>query len=142
MSQLDNLYNRFFDELNRHSIGLVQQLNNAPKISACITDFPRYNLYKVDEETHVLEFALAGYKKENISIEVDRKMLIVSGTTTEPEQKYEYTYKGITTKAFKKELMLGEHVKVQPATFEDGMLSIVLKIETPKELLPLKIDIN
>ena len=101
--------------------------------------FPRHNIVKVDEENYVIELALAGYSRENISIEVEEGLLVVTGDNDDSE--VEYVHKGISTKKFRRTFRLNENVEVGEASF-DGLLTIELKHVVPEEKKPRSIDIK
>lgn len=91
--------------------------------------FPFSNIYLEDDCT-IVEYALAGYKKENLTIDVVDSVLVVEGTfnhsvTLEPES---WVSRNITQKNFKRTLRLKVGTTVQRATFVDGILKIYLKV--------------
>ena len=101
--------------------------------------FPRHNIVKVDDENYVIELALAGYSRENISIEVEEGLLVITGDNDDSE--VEYVHKGISTKKFRRTFRLNENVEVGEAAF-NGLLTIELKHVVPEEKKPRSIDIK
>lgn len=104
-------------------------------------NFPKYNIIKVTDEEYLIEMALAGYKKDDLSVTIEENVLTVS-SNGENEDSREYTVKGITNKAFKKDFFLGEHVVVEKSHLVDGILSVFLKLEIPEEKKPKTISID
>jgi molecular chaperone IbpA len=51
-------------------------------------------------------------------------------------------YQGISGRAFKRTFSLAEHVQVQGASFENGLLKIDLLREIPEAMKPRKIAIG
>ena len=92
--------------------------------------FPPYNLKKVDEETSVLELAVAGFSKNEITVTEEDGKLTISGEKAENDG--EYVYKGIATRKFTRTYVLSEYVTVSVAELADGMLYIVLKKFIPE----------
>jgi molecular chaperone IbpA len=58
------------------------------------------------------------------------------------DEKVNYLHKGIGGRNFRREFTLAEHVDVENATLELGVLNVHLKREVPEELQPKKIKIN
>jgi molecular chaperone IbpA len=102
------------------------------------TNSPPYNIAK-DGDTTILEFALAGYSKENISISVDKNNLIIRGEKTEDQ--YQYQHKGITTKRFERSFVLAEHAVIKNAEFTNGLLRIFIDIVIPEDKKPITVQI-
>jgi len=114
---------------------IEEQLANQAK-----TTYPPYNIKEVDEETFLIEIALAGLKEDDISITVEKQILTVG--YTKPEDKSEYIYKGISNKSFSRDFKLNEFVEVDGAELNDGLLTITLKKVIPEELKPKTIPIK
>ena len=53
-----------------------------------------------------------------------------------------YSYKGISSRKFKRQFVLAEYVEVIESTLVNGVLTIVLEQVIPAEKLPKKIAIN
>lgn len=104
------------------------------------TGFPPHNVRKVDNETCVLELAVAGYNKESLSITEHNSVLTVKGE--KPEDQEEYLHKGIAGRKFTKTFGLDDYQYVDSADLNDGMLYIVLKYNVPEEKKPKQIDIK
>lgn len=107
------------------------------KISAQVgNSFPKHNHYKKDDE-YFLEFALAGYSKEDISIEINDNNLILSSEKKEHEGR-EYLDKNLTYKKFKRVFILDDKIDVNniKSKFIDGMLTISLPFR--EESKPIK----
>ncbi len=102
--------------------------------------FPPYNVRKVDEDTFVVELAVAGYNKESIKITEHDGSLIIKGER--PEDVEEYLHKGIAGRKFTRSFALGEYMFVNSADLVDGMLYVVLKREVPEEKKPKTITIK
>lgn len=123
-------------------IGFDHLLNEIDRMSnASDASFPRHNVVKFSDNEFAIELALAGYKKEDLSIEMKEGNLTVSGNSSAGVD-YEYLHKGISSKKFTRTFKLAEHILVDSADFVDGILSIFLRLEIPEEKLPKTISIG
>lgn len=103
-------------------------------------NYPPYNVVKQDEDTFVVELALAGFDKKDIEIKVDNGTLIVKGEKEKEDT--EYQYKGIATRAFTRTFALGEYMEVTGAGYDNGMLSITVERIVPEDKKPKTIRIK
>jgi len=102
--------------------------------------FPRHNVVKVSEETFQIELALAGYSRDDLTVELEDGLLVISGEKEDSD--VEYLHKGISTKKFKRTFRLNENVEVADANFVDGMLVVSLNVVIPEGKQPLQIEIK
>jgi molecular chaperone IbpA len=103
--------------------------------------YPPYNIREIDEDTRVLELALAGFSKDEIKIEINNRLLTISGER-QKEEDVKYIHKGIATRKFSKVITLWEFWEVGSADYNDGILYVVLKREIPEDKKPKTIKIN
>ena len=103
-------------------------------------NYPAYNIAKDDDEHYRIEVALAGFSSDDISIETEKGMLKIEANKT--EQRSNYIHQGIAQRGFSKMFRLAEHIKVDDATFIDGILTIALRREIPEADRPQKVAIN
>ena len=68
--------------------------------------------------------------------------MTIEGTSPKGGENVNYLHKGIGERNFRREFTLADHVEVEGATLELGMLNVHLKREVPEELQPKKIAIN
>lgn len=138
MTRFTTLYPQFvgfdslFDELEK----LVE--GSTPTRT---TTFPPHNIVKVDDNHYVVEMAVAGFSKEEISIEINDGILTVKGEKAE-KPGVEYVYRGIATRSFTKSVRLADTVEVRGAEFKDGILRIGLENIIPEHKKPRKIEIG
>jgi molecular chaperone IbpA len=125
-----------------HFIGFDHVWNEIERLSDMADNklYPPHNVVKHDETSFSVELALAGYKKEELTIEVKDGILIVKGENEGQDR--EYLHKGISTKKFTRTFRLSEHVVVDGADFTDGLLVIDLKVVLPEEKRPRFIPIG
>ena len=102
--------------------------------------FPHYNIKKINDGEWQIDFALAGFTKDSIDINVKDNTLTVKGEME--SDKDEYLYKGISTKKFFKTFSLAEYTEPTDATMKNGILTITLKQELPEEKKPRTIKVK
>lgn len=102
--------------------------------------FPPYNVRKEDEDTFIVELAVAGYNKQSLEVKENDGMLEIKGER--PEDQEEYLHKGIAGRKFTRTFALGEYMYVDSADLNDGMLYVVVKRELPEEKKPKTIKIK
>ena len=130
--------------LYRSTVGfdrLARMLDEASSVEA--TTYPPYNIERLSEDEYRITMAVAGFGPADVSIEVKGAALTVSGKKSEkPETKAEYLHQGIASRAFERRFQIADHVQVQSASLENGMLHISLKREMPEALKPRSIPVN
>ena len=98
------------------------------------SEYPPYNIERVSEDEYVLEMAIAGFKKGDINISVEKNILKVQGASDKKDANY--VHKGLATRKFQKAFHLAEHMEVGCAKSEDGILKINLVRNIPVEEKP------
>ena len=102
--------------------------------------YPPHNIIKAGESEYLIELAIAGFSKDEISVEVKDRTLTVKGEHVSKGR--EFIHRGISTKKFKRTFRLSEHVNVNGADIQDGILAIELQYLIPEEMRPRKINIG
>jgi len=123
-------FDRLFNELDR-------QFANSKS-----GGYPPYNLVEINENEWMISLAVAGFGMDNLDVTKDGNLLRVEGTSPKSSEDVNYIYKGIAERNFRREFTLADHVEVENAELDLGMLNIHLKREVPEELLPKSIPIN
>ena len=124
-------FDRLFDELER-------SFQNSPNSNG----YPPYNIAQLNDDEYVITLAVAGFSMDNLDLEKDKNVLKIEGTAPKGDEEVNYLHKGIAGRNFRREFTLADHVEVENATHELGMLNIHLKREVPESLQPKKIKIN
>ena len=104
-------------------------------------NYPPFDTYR-DGDNTILEFALAGYSKDNIEIMVENSTLKVSAKKENKTETENYTYKGIALRSFEKKFALSEYAVVQGAEYVNGILRITIATIVPEEKKPKRIEIK
>ena len=92
-----------------------------------VTGFPFWNVVKYSKGKYGLELGLAGFKKENVLVEVNDGVLTIEGKVDDAT--IDYVQKGLSTKSFYKQFSLPNEAVVDEATMKDGMLKIQFGIK-------------
>jgi molecular chaperone IbpA len=129
---LDLFKDPFFIGWDRHFQDLEKVMHNS-------TSYPPYNLVEVSEDTYMIELALAGFKKEDISIEQEKNVLTIKGSSEEDENKY--IHKGIGARAFTRTFSLSEYMNVAGVVMENGILRVLIVKLVPEEARPKTFEI-
>ena len=116
----------------------LERIHSAGKSSK--DNYPPHNVVKIDEEKFLIEMALAGFKKEDISVEVKDGILKIKGEM--PKDEREFAYKGISSRKFEKSFRLSEFVVIDGADLMDGILVVYARVELPEEKRPREIKIG
>jgi molecular chaperone IbpA len=105
-------------------------------------DWPPYNIEKKDENAYRITMAVAGFTSDEIELTQHGSKLLVSGQKKAEQGQHQMLHQGIASRNFKQSFSLADHVKVESAALENGLLSIDLVREVPEELKPRKIEIS
>jgi len=133
--------NDLFPRLDRLSIGWSPLLETLKEVTAAKPAYPPYDIVKTDETTNLLQVAVAGFTKEELSVTVEDSVLIIEGKKKD-KQKGEVLYRGIAARDFELKLAVAEFWKVTEAKVADGMLTVTFVKELPEEKKPKVIDIQ
>jgi molecular chaperone IbpA len=122
------------------TIGFDRLFEDMERISNISDNFPPYNVIKSSEDSYIIELAVAGFDKKELSIEFKDSVLKVEGKKETRE--IDFAHKGISERNFIRSWTLGEHVKVKSAEVSNGLLIISLEREIPEEEKPQVIKIS
>lgn len=133
--------------LHRHAIGFDQMFDQIERTFANSRgndNYPPHNVIQLDDTHFVVEVAVAGFKQDEIDVELKDGVLVVKGekAKVEDEAKPEYLHKGISARNFTRNFTLAENVEVRGATVENGILAVALELVIPEEKQPKKIAIT
>ena len=106
------------------------------------TNYPPYNVIKVDEDNFVVELAVAGFGKTDIDVSTADGKLTVKGELNTEDSDSKFIHRGIAARKFTREWALGEYMEVKAAELKDGMLKIDIVRILPEEKKPKTIKIK
>lgn len=119
---------------------LAQLLETAAKADAG-AGYPPYNIENTGENAFRVEIAVAGFKPEELEIEVREALLTVQGRKAANDEARRYLHRGLAARNFERRFQLADYVQVLDAQLADGLLSISLKRELPESLKPRRVEI-
>lgn len=149
-NKMPNIQLRSIDipQLHRFGVGFDSMFDRIDEIlrmnSQGNSNYPPYNMVKLDENRYAIEVAVAGFKKGEVSIQVKENLLTIEGKQA-PEVEdgtREYVHRGISGRDFQRVFTLADHVEVVGATQENGILIIELERQIPEEKKPKSIAIS
>jgi HSP20 family molecular chaperone IbpA len=99
------------------------------------TNYPPYNIVKVDEDNYAIELAVAGFNKSELVIELKEGVLYIEGkkNSDDVDESTQYLHKGISARSFRRSFTLSDTIVVRGADFNDGILKINLENVIPEE---------
>src|ERR1700761_8878867 len=132
-----------FSPLYRSVVGFDRLADLLDSASADSTNgYPPYNIERTDQNAYRVEIAVAGFKPEELSIEVKENLLTVTGRKAANDEPRRFLHRGLAERNFERKFQLADYVVVSDAALADGLLSIALKRELPEALKPRQVQIN
>jgi len=114
-------------------IGLEDMFRRLDAFSdSTATNYPPYNIVKLEEDKHQLQIALAGWDRGDIEVSVEQLILQVKTTDTRNDTG-EYLHKGVSSRSFARNWQLSDNTVVEDVSYVNGMLLITLTKEVPEE---------
>ena len=105
--------------------------------------WPPYNIETTGENAYRIEIAVAGFKPDELNIEVKENLLTVTGRRTANDgEDRTFLHRGLAERDFERRFQLADYVVVTEAGLNNGLLTIELKRELPEALKPRRIEIN
>lgn len=132
-----------FAPLYRSVVGfdrLADLLDTATADAA--SGYPPYNIERTDENAYRIEIAVAGFRPEDLDIQVKENLLTVQGRKAANDEQRRFLHRGLAERNFERRFQLADYVVVTDAQLADGLLSISLKRELPEALKPRRIEIG
>jgi molecular chaperone IbpA len=136
MSRTD--FTRLFDQLESLSVGFGPVFRD---FQVPTSNYPPHNIVQISDNEFYLELAVAGFKKDEVTMEEHQGLLTIKGDKkTEPESVYQY--RGIASRSFSKSFRIAEYFEVANASMEDGILRVSFVRNVPEEAKPKLIAIR
>lgn len=144
MNQLARFDTSALNQLNRALIGFDRIFNDFEnRYQHSTTNYPPYNVLKHDDNSFEIEVAVAGFDREDITVEVDQDQLKIKGQrSAEDVNADKYVHRGLATRDFERVFTLAEHIIVGDAELTNGILRVKLTREIPEALKPRLISIK
>ncbi|MEZ5925582.1 MAG: Hsp20 family protein [Hyphomicrobiaceae bacterium] len=133
-----------FSPFFRTTVGfdrLFQLLDSLPNGNGEVSAYPPYDIERTAENAYRISMAVAGFKPDELKIEVKESLLTVTGEKTAEEKGKSYLHRGIAARSFERRFQLADYVEVKGAEVKDGMLHVDLVREIPEKMKPRTIAI-
>jgi molecular chaperone IbpA len=104
--------------------------------------YPPYNIEKTADDSYVLTMAVAGFGPGDLDVVVRDNTLTVAGRAPNTDEGRAYLHRGIAGRAFERRFVLADHIVVDGAKLENGLLELALRRIVPEALKPRKIEIQ
>jgi len=131
----------FADRFNRIDRLFSQLTGDAP-----LSTTPACDIKRLDESHYAITLSVPGWKESELEISATGGQLTVSGKRAEEQsqqdEKSGWLHRGISRHNFSVSYALPQHVKVERARLENGLLEIALYQEIPESEKPRKIAIE
>jgi len=109
-------------------------------------NYPPYNIVKTGANEYNVEVALAGFSRDDVSVEFAEGILTIkSKDRTESDKKDEdgdIIHKGISKRYFSKSFTVSDDVEIKGAELKDGLLTVSLERIVPESKKARVIDIK
>ena len=138
MTQLRTVNAADLAHLSRALVGFDRYFNSQQANS----NYPPHNIVKYSDTHYGIEVAVAGFSKEEISVEVDQDQLYITGKKSSVADDVEYLHRGLAARDFEQQFTLAEYMEVRGAEVKDGMLKIQIERIIPDALKPRQIEIK
>jgi len=126
--------------LSRALIGFDRIFNEVENRTQ--NNYPPFNLIKHSESNFEIQLAVAGFSKNEITVEVDQDQLIIRGQKAYSDNEPEYLHRGLAARDFEKSWTLADHMEVGEVELTNGILSVKITRIVPEALKPRLIAIK
>ena len=132
-----------FSPMFRHSVGFdrMQRLMDAAMARTEVT-YPPYNIETDGEAVYRVTVAVAGFGEDDLDVTLENETLTIGGNKTNEAKDAAFLHRGIAGRDFQLKFNLADHIKVNGANLENGVLVVDLEREVPEELKPRQIEIK
>ena len=133
-----------FSPLYRTAVGFdrLAQLLDAAATSDSQGGYPPYNIERTGENEYRVEIAVAGFRPEELNVEIKENLLTVQGRkAANDEAGRRFLHRGLAERNFERRFQLADYMVVSDAKLADGLLSIELRRELPEQLKPRTVPI-
>jgi HSP20 family molecular chaperone IbpA len=93
--------------------------------------YPPYNVEQIGETGLRITLAVAGFKTEDLTVQVEDNQLVIRGKQGDDPNRV-YLHRGIAARQFQRTFVLAEGIEVAGAALDNGLLHIDLVRPTPE----------
>ncbi len=120
---------------------MIDMIDAATRSDTGSPAYPPFNIEETDENAYRIELAVAGFREDDLTVEVNEGALTIAGRKEIADDR-KFLHRGIAERAFERRFKLADHVIVDGARLENGMLTIDLRRELPETMKPRQIAIS
>jgi molecular chaperone IbpA len=134
-----------FAPLYRSTVGfdrMLSLLDQPGGVEGSVPSYPPYNIERTGENAYRISVAVAGFSQADLSIEAKENRLTIRGARQPKEKTADVLYLGIAARAFERSFQLADHVAVEGASLDNGLLHVELVRELPEAMKPRTIPIT
>lgn len=131
--------------LYRSTVGfdrLANLLQSVSQLDTTAPTYPPYNIEQSDENHYRVTMAVAGFGESELAVELKDGTLTISGRRDDAGRQAKFLHQGIAARSFERRFQLAEHMEVQGAKLENGLLHIEVLRVIPEEKKARRIAIN
>jgi len=127
--------------LFRTAIGFDRLARLLDSAQGADVSYPPYNIERTGEDAYRLTMAVAGFGPDDIELTAKDNALFVAGRVAGQGQG-EVLYRGIAGRPFERRFVLADHIVVEGAELQNGLLHVALKRVVPEALKPRRIPVG
>ena len=109
-------------------------------------NYPPYNIVKTGINTYNVEVALAGFSRDDVSVEFAEGILTIKSKDRAASEKQDadgdIIHKGISKRYFSKSFTVSDDVEIKGAELKDGLLTVSLERIVPESKKARVIEIK
>lgn len=109
-------------------------------------NYPPYNIVKTGVNTYNVEVALAGFSRDDVSVEFAEGILTIKSKDKTVSEKQDadgdIIHKGISKRYFSKSFTVSDDVEIKGAELKDGLLTVSLERIVPESKKARVIEIK
>ena len=109
-------------------------------------NYPPYNIVKTGVNTYNVEVALAGFSRDDVSVEFAEGILTIKSKdrtdSDKPHADGDIIHKGISKRYFSKSFTVSDDVEIKGAELKDGLLTVSLERIVPESKKARVIEIK
>jgi HSP20 family molecular chaperone IbpA len=108
-------------------LGFDQFERALDRVSKATADgYPPYNVEQIGENALRLTLAVAGFKPEELSVQIEDNQLAIRGKQSDEADRV-YLHRGIAARQFQRSFVLADGIEVVGAALDNGLLNIDLR---------------
>jgi len=131
-----------FDNVFDH----FERMFNDDFFNAPTVNYPPYNIVKTGANTYNVEVALAGFSRDDVSVEFAEGILTIKSkdktVSDKPDADGDIIHKGISKRYFSKSFTVSDDVEIKGAELKDGLLTVSLERIVPESKKARVIEIK